>query len=855
MRLLYCHIENFGKLCDVSFDFTQGLNTVCEDNGWGKSTLAAFLRVMLYGFEGEGKKKDPLENERKRYQPWQNGIYGGELSFAAGEKEYSLRRTFGAKASEDVFELRTLPDLLASTDYTSNIGEELFAIDAASFRRTVFLSQNDCAGGTTDSINAKLGRLTDNTDDINNFESADKRLKDLLNHMSPTRSTGTIKSMERSKIELQTALRGAKELKRSMETNTARRGVAEQERETLSEERAMLRARIERLGIAKDQKARREKYCNLTAEVAERKAKDRSARSLLPEELPEAEELTRMRRKAVSVGNSAQLNESLRLNGEESTFLAEVRQLPYPEEETVQEEREKLRTLRRLRTAASEAEYLSKTLAEREETTARRIEELSAQVERASMDRQTQEAELILRREQYAQDRQRNGETKSSVSARTILLALGAVLLISGAVLLVLIPIRAVGISLLAVGAGALVVSFFVPERKEEKAEGEPLSAAEEYLDLLVQRVSMAEDTLRDLQEKQSQAEAELSRIKQDAAAAREEYSARLSESRECVNELESFCTAIGRSFSEEHFEELLGRLSADRNRREELLCKESAYLQKLEKSSAEERELAEYCERFALPLGKDVAEQLLELQEALQAYTIAHGEYERAVKALEDFQAAQGEAGIPEGELIEEEEDVSLEELNAELASIDEALAENFQTLRSYQDQLEQQQSQADELDRVKEELADLTAACEQEKEKYRLLELTKELLGEAKTSFTARYTQPVMSGFAKYYEILTGQQAGRGFEMDANTTLHVVECNGSRDVRTQSAGIQDLIGLCMRMALVDAMYEEEKPFLILDDPFTNLDEGRTAHAKQFLASVASQYQVIYFTCHTART
>ena len=47
---------------------------------------------------------------------------------------------------------------------------------------------------------------------------------------------------------------------------------------------------------------------------------------------------------------------------------------------------------------------------------------------------------------------------------------------------------------------------------------------------------------------------------------------------------------------------------------------------------------------------------------------------------------------------------------------------------------------------------------------------------------------------------------------------------------------------------------YEGEKPFLILDDPFVNLDDEKQAAGMQLLASVAQEYQVIYFTCHTSR-
>jgi len=67
-------------------------------------------------------------------------------------------------------------------------------------------------------------------------------------------------------------------------------------------------------------------------------------------------------------------------------------------------------------------------------------------------------------------------------------------------------------------------------------------------------------------------------------------------------------------------------------------------------------------------------------------------------------------------------------------------------------------------------------------------------------------------------------------------------------------SVGYQDLIGVALRFALADAMYPEEKPFLILDDPFVNFDSQKLARAKQLLDEVAERYQIIYFTCHESR-
>ena len=35
MKLISCTIENFGKLNNVTYDFSGECNTICEDTGWG----------------------------------------------------------------------------------------------------------------------------------------------------------------------------------------------------------------------------------------------------------------------------------------------------------------------------------------------------------------------------------------------------------------------------------------------------------------------------------------------------------------------------------------------------------------------------------------------------------------------------------------------------------------------------------------------------------------------------------------------------------------------------------------------------------------------------------------------------
>ena len=100
MKLVQCKIENFGKLRDFSFDFSEGIHIICQKNGWGKSTLAAFIRIMFFGFENPGKQ-DKLVNERKRFTPWQGGVYGGSVIFEVDGKQYLMRRVFGKKEKDE----------------------------------------------------------------------------------------------------------------------------------------------------------------------------------------------------------------------------------------------------------------------------------------------------------------------------------------------------------------------------------------------------------------------------------------------------------------------------------------------------------------------------------------------------------------------------------------------------------------------------------------------------------------------------------------------------------------------------------------------------------------------------------
>ena len=52
MKIISCYIVGFGKFQNQQIDFQSNLLVLKQDNGWGKTTLADFIRCMFYGMDG-----------------------------------------------------------------------------------------------------------------------------------------------------------------------------------------------------------------------------------------------------------------------------------------------------------------------------------------------------------------------------------------------------------------------------------------------------------------------------------------------------------------------------------------------------------------------------------------------------------------------------------------------------------------------------------------------------------------------------------------------------------------------------------------------------------------------------------
>ncbi len=221
MKLISCYVSSFGKLKDFYFNFDSGLNTIKQENGWGKTTLSTFIKAMFYGINSS--KRSISENERIKYKPWNSTEkFGGYIEFEWGEKVYRIERFFGNKESEDTVRLF---DIQTGKEFanTENLGKRIFEIDEEGFLSTTYMSQKDFEIKSNSSLTAKYNSVCE-IQDTDAFDKALNKLEEKAKLYKYRGDKGLITDIKREILELdeeieitQKSERAAKLLKEEVE--------------------------------------------------------------------------------------------------------------------------------------------------------------------------------------------------------------------------------------------------------------------------------------------------------------------------------------------------------------------------------------------------------------------------------------------------------------------------------------------------------------------------------------------------------------------------------------------------------------------------------------------------------------
>ena len=186
----------------------------------------------------------------------------------------------------------------------------------------------------------------------------------------------------------------------------------------------------------------------------------------------------------------------------------------------------------------------------------------------------------------------------------------------------------------------------------------------------------------------------------------------------------------------------------------------------------------------------------------------------------------------------------VQIEKLDAEIALINEEKTCDSNKIIEFEADIQK-------LDELKCKYEMLNNEAKKLDEEYRLLDTTLEMLTKSQNSLLEKYVQPMKKSINKYVKLMLNNDE---YNIDTDFKFQFVTENGLKDLDLYSRGLQAIISLCMRLALIDCLYPNEKPFVIFDDPFVNFDDEKLILCKKLIKTVSKKYQIIYFTCHDSR-
>ncbi len=202
------YINHFGCLKEKNIEFKSGLNVISLPNESGKSTVAEFIRVMLYGVNSL------RFNQRKKYMPFGHTSMGGEMTVCLDGVDYVIKRTFGTRKPDDKIEVINAVSGAKVKEYSvDNVGGAMCGISSDAYENTCYIKQlssriNDVKSSE---IQSKLINLTQSSDEDYSYRNAvgilDNAIKDLNGTRGKIHQTQSVlnelavKTAEKNKIK------------------------------------------------------------------------------------------------------------------------------------------------------------------------------------------------------------------------------------------------------------------------------------------------------------------------------------------------------------------------------------------------------------------------------------------------------------------------------------------------------------------------------------------------------------------------------------------------------------------------------------------------------------------------------
>lgn len=852
MKLKKLHVENYGGLCGLDMTFDTGINEVFENNGYGKTTLASFIKAMFYGlapYRANGRDF----NDRRKYYPFSGGKFGGNIEFEFNGDDYRIERFFGKKSDvED--EMKVYKNAVLTDDLGAVPGLKVFGLDEESFLRTLFITSEITEISSTSGINGFLGDFAsdsfggDYETAISKLEAARKKYKaakgnndlisqtqaeitDLKTKIENIEKEG--EALERFYSELKEAEENEKQLGKILK-DASGKNVEIEKWKTYDKMRADAEEKLERL------KSFSEKYRNGLPEKTEIER---------AEKLALYAETAKAKREAINFSE----DKKLRLQAYTRTFANGA-----PQDSELSSAQKHIAETSAL---TSESERLKAEIAEYE----RNVNPKFSNADTGAVLNDLERAAEKLREKQALLSAKRNAAEAPAAKDKKgagglILSAISVAAIIAGVVMAVLTSgaIRYLGAVVGAAGVIGLIFGIAASSKagaadkklKDRESEIIALQAetekyADEMKEILVPLGFYSRNgVMFDYAKCKADIEDYLKtdRDKREKLARLAEVDERLKTETEI---LRRFFAGYGMTITESSFADalyklknMIGEYSRLAEERQSFAQNDKAFA---DKESSAKRELNAFFAKYGLLCDGNEKSLLKSLEADLS-------ETERLKKDCAELTASAEEYRKKnELEVRSEGEATDIGDVSEKYRACQRAIAIKRGEISAAESVYETLQDNKSRLDDAEERLAEY-------KERRAIISLAEDYIKAADAKLQQKYVAPVKDKFVEFSAPIE-KALGEKVVMDKDFRIYFESGGEIRDDKHLSSGQRCILSLCFRLSLIENAFGGEKPFIIMDDPFVNLDKEHIEKTLEFLKSVSKDEQIIYFCCHESRS
>ena len=169
-------------------------------------------------------------------------------------------------------------------------------------------------------------------------------------------------------------------------------------------------------------------------------------------------------------------------------------------------------------------------------------------------------------------------------------------------------------------------------------------------------------------------------------------------------------------------------------------------------------------------------------------------------------------------------------------------------------EDEIKQDEDAVSDIDSLQEQKGNLLCEKSNLQAELAVIEKTKDFIEQANKNLLEKYVAPIKGKYVDFIKDLLPSLANITMDHTYKISFQLQENGTPRDCAHLSSGERICLEMALRMALIHNMFKEEPPFIMMDDPFAELDEENLSRAKDMVRALSAQTQIIYLCCHPNR-